>query len=74
MVTATGTLFDAPEGAVCVLGDLHQCPIPFHGTTPIVSGCATVSFTNGKAVAIQGSVAGCGAVLTGNFATKTLLT
>lgn len=76
MITATGTLFTAPspEGVLCILGDLHSCPIPGHGITPIVSGTALDANTNGKPIAIEGSVAGCGAVLNGNFATKITLT
>ncbi len=73
MVSASGTKFTTPEGRVCVDGDLHQCPISGHGTTE-VTGNASKSHTNGKAVALQGAVAGCGAVLNGNFATKATLT
>lgn len=76
MITASGSLFTAPnsEGVLCILGDEHACPIHGHGVTPIVGGCATVSKTNGKMIAIEGSVAGCGAVLNGNFATRIRLT
>lgn len=76
MISANGTLFSAPgtEGVLCILGDLHSCPIPGHGITPIISGCATASMTNGNAIAIEGSVARCGAVLNGNFATDIMLT
>lgn len=73
MVSASGTKFTTPQGKVCVTGDLHSCPISGHGTTA-VTGNATKSRTNGKAIALQDAVAGCGAVLTGSFATKTSLT
>ncbi len=73
MVSASGSKFTTPEGKVCVDGDLHSCPISGHGTTA-VSGNATKSTTNGKSIVLQGATAGCGAVLTGSFATKTSLT
>lgn len=72
MITATGTTNIAKEGPVCLEGDLHSCPI--HGVTPIVSNLTQYVTTNGKPVAIQGSVAGCGAVLNGSFATNLLFT
>jgi len=68
MTTATGSKFSTPAGAVCRVGDLHVCPIPGHGTTVIVSGGATKATVGGLALAINGSVAGCGAVLNSGFA------
>ncbi|HEX8596358.1 MAG TPA: PAAR domain-containing protein, partial [Pseudomonas sp.] len=49
--------------AAARLGDLHLCPIPGHGTTPIVTASAT-SLVNGKGRARVGDVCGCGAALT----------
>jgi uncharacterized Zn-binding protein involved in type VI secretion len=43
-------------------GDLHSCPIPWHGVTEIVTGCDTI-FANGKPVARIGDVTGCGATI-----------
>lgn len=43
-------------------GDLHACPIPGHGVTPIVTG-AEGCLVEGQPVAREGDVAGCGAVL-----------
>jgi uncharacterized Zn-binding protein involved in type VI secretion len=52
------------------VGDLHSCPVPFHGVTPIISGAA--QFTcEGAAVARTGSMTGCGATIIGG-ATKTV--
>ncbi len=70
MITASGTTLTTPEGEVCLLGDSHSCPISGHGVTAIVSGTSTILTDNGTEVAIQGSVAGCGAVLNGSFASS----
>lgn len=43
-------------------GDLHICPLPGHGTTPIVSGSSRV-MADGMPVAYEGCVTGCGATL-----------
>ncbi len=67
MIQASGNKLSLKEGAVCLEGDQHSCPIQGHGITPIVSGCATKTNVNGKPIAIQGAVAGCGAVLDGSF-------
>jgi uncharacterized Zn-binding protein involved in type VI secretion len=46
--------------------DLHYCPIPGHGVTPIVNGSFPVRH-QGKIVACIGSVVGCGAkIITGS--------
>ncbi|MGQ3671786.1 PAAR domain-containing protein [Xanthobacter sp. TB0136] len=45
------------------LGDLHSCPIPGHGVTPIVAQVSAVLEIEGKMVALHGSVCGCGAVI-----------
>lgn len=68
MISASGSKWLTPQGAVCLEGDQHSCPIQGHGITGIVSGCTIHTTVNGKPVAIQGSVAGCGAVLDGAFA------
>jgi uncharacterized Zn-binding protein involved in type VI secretion len=74
MVSATGSSFMTKSGAVCRVGDMHSCPIPGHNTTAIVSGGAANTNCMGAAIAINGSVAGCGAVLNGNFATDCSIT
>jgi uncharacterized Zn-binding protein involved in type VI secretion len=49
--------------------DLHSCPIPYHGITPIITASSRVR-SQGKAVAAITSVCGCGAViLRGSMAT-----
>ena len=42
--------------------DLHVCPIPGHGVTPIVSGSLDTA-TDGRPNARMGDMAGCGAVI-----------
>ena len=42
--------------------DLHVCPIPGHGVTPIVSGSLDTT-TDGRPNARLGDIAGCGAVI-----------
>ena len=61
MITAGGK-FKNDGLAGCVSGDLHQCPIHDHGTTP-VQGTSLVTRTNGKVILRSGDIAGCGAVL-----------
>lgn len=48
------------------LTDLHACPLPLHGITPLVSGAADVQ-VNGLPVARVGDRSGCGAVLVSGF-------
>ncbi len=48
------------------LTDLHACPLPGHGLTPLVSGSPTV-YANGLPVARIGDRAGCGAVIVSGF-------
>lgn len=74
MVTGSGSNFMTTRGAVCRVGDLHSCPIEGHGVTPIVSGGAVNTSCQGTALAIQGSMAGCGAVLVSNFAANCSVT
>jgi uncharacterized Zn-binding protein involved in type VI secretion len=62
MVSASGR-FTLDGKMVCVEGDLHQCPIRYHGTTPVhaTQGAAT---TGGKAILRVGDKAECGATIT----------
>ena len=47
---------------VARVGDQHSCPIPGHGVTAILTGSS--KFTcEGAAVAVVGSVCGCGAII-----------
>lgn len=48
------------------LGDSHVCPLPGHGTTPIVTASSNVVI-NGMGAARVGDVCGCGAVITTGF-------
>ena len=51
--------------------DLHYCPIPGHGVTPIVNGSFPVRH-QGKIVACIGSVVGCGAKISTGSPTTTV--
>lgn len=44
-------------------GDLHSCPIPGHGVTPITSGSSD-TFIEGQPAARIGDSVGCGATIT----------
>ena len=48
--------------AVARMGDKVSCPLPGHGSTPIISGDATM-IVDGKPVARQGDKTACGATL-----------
>lgn len=54
---------------VARVGDLHSCPIPGHGVTPIVTGSPQYT-TEGQKTARTSSLTGCGAHIIGG-ATKT---
>lgn len=47
---------------VARMGDMHVCPIPGHGVTPIVGGSMNTA-TDGRPNARLGDIAGCGAVI-----------
>lgn len=42
-------------------GDMHQCPISGHGTTPLTA--ITTKTKNGQLLITVGATAGCGAVI-----------
>lgn len=48
--------------AVARVLDLHICPIPFHGVTPIITGSPN-TVTEGMANARVGDLTACGAVI-----------
>ena len=48
------------------LGDSHVCPLPGHGTTPMVTDSSNV-IINGMGAARVGDVCGCSAVITTGF-------
>lgn len=51
---------------VARLGDMHVCPIPYHGATPLFSMSTVLA--DGLPVVRVGDAAGCGAVIvTGCF-------
>lgn len=60
MVTATGN-FTANDIEGCVDGDMHQCPIQGHGTTPVTS--TSSSQAEDRGVLRTGDQAACGATI-----------
>jgi len=61
----TGSLTTMVNGRpVARMGDMHVCPIPYHGVTPIVTGSLKTT-TDGRPNARIGDVTGCGAVIVG---------
>jgi uncharacterized Zn-binding protein involved in type VI secretion len=61
MITASGN-FTANDVEGCIQGDMHQCPIKGHGTTPVTSTSSNQA--EGKGFIRVGDKAGCGAILT----------
>jgi uncharacterized Zn-binding protein involved in type VI secretion len=62
MITATGNFTVNNKGG-CVQGDMHQCPINGHGTTPVTATTSKAT-SNGKGLLRVGDKAGCGATIT----------
>lgn len=61
-VVITGNLLVTVNGKeVACLGDLHSCPLPGHGITPISSNCIGTILVDGKPIAQITSICGCGA-------------
>jgi len=68
ITSAVRTLVNGIPGAR--MGDLHVCPIPGHGVTPIVTGSLD-TLTEGLPNARIGDVTACGAVIvTGSLDTN----
>jgi uncharacterized Zn-binding protein involved in type VI secretion len=64
IITATSR-FNVNGIVAAVNGDLHSCPIPGHGITPLSSSLTLKS--NGQPVIQIGDLAGCGAaIITGS--------
>lgn len=55
--------------AVCRVGDMHTCPIPGHGTTPLVSGSGSFRCEGAAVGRIREDRVGCGAVIMGGSPT-----
>lgn len=53
------------ENCIARTGDLHFCPLPGHGVTPIVTGEPWVTVA-GQSVACTDDETGCGAALIGS--------
>jgi uncharacterized Zn-binding protein involved in type VI secretion len=64
VIISSGQLFrDSVDGKlVARKGDMHSCPIPRHGVTPIITASSKVR-SQGKAVAGITSRCGCGATI-----------
>ena len=67
-VVSASTKTFAERIGVARAGDLHACPIPGHGRTPIVSA-SSKAFADGRALARVGDAAACGAVITAGSVT-----
>lgn len=52
---------------VARVGDLHSCPIPGHGVTPIINGSGNFRCES-NITAVVGSTCGCGAVISSGSA------
>lgn len=50
--------------AACVSGDMHECPIKGHGSTPVTSSSSATGA--GKGIVRSGDKAGCGAAMIGS--------
>ncbi len=62
-VIVTGAIHTMVNGRpVARMGDLHVCPIPGHGVTPIVTGSLDTT-TEGMPDARIGDITACGAVI-----------
>jgi uncharacterized Zn-binding protein involved in type VI secretion len=61
IISASGKATYVNGIQVAVNGDMHQCPIKNHGTTPISSSSTVKS--GGNSVIRIGDTAGCGAVI-----------
>ncbi len=48
---------------VARLGDLHVCPIPHHGVTPIIGNTTIDVMSDAANNAVIGSTTGCGATI-----------
>jgi uncharacterized Zn-binding protein involved in type VI secretion len=53
---------------VARVGDSHDCPIPGHGVTAILTGSSTY-ICEGAVTAVVGSVCGCGAAISAGAGT-----
>jgi uncharacterized Zn-binding protein involved in type VI secretion len=62
VIVSSAARTEADGILIARVGDLHSCPIPGHGVTPIVTGSPTL-IVEGKPAARVGSVCGCGAVI-----------
>ena len=69
-VTTTKTFLDSSSRLVARVGDLHICPIPGHGITPIVNGSGNF-LCESKVTAVVGSICGCGARINSGSSTVT---
>lgn len=59
----SGVIYQGKQ--VACIGDMHDCPKPGHGVTPIVSTPQSRLKFFGKLVAVNGARAACGAIIRG---------
>lgn len=61
IVAGSGNV-NADGTGIARVGDMHVCPIPGHGSTPLQGGSGTV-LVNGQPCIRVGDSAGCGATI-----------
>lgn len=62
IISVTTTVSTVEGEMIARVSDLHYCPIPGHGITPIINGSGNVK-NESKIVACAGSKSGCGATI-----------
>lgn len=72
VIITSCSITTAGGALIARIGDLHSCPIPFHGVTPILTGSPAYG-VEGQACARgdgsgASSVCGCGALIIGGAA------
>ena len=62
VVISAASKWDCEGAKIARIGDLHSCPIPGHGITPIITGSGKWRCEE-AGIARHGDVVGCGATL-----------
>ncbi|WP_110752272.1 PAAR domain-containing protein [Phyllobacterium leguminum] len=62
VVISSASKWQCEGSLIARKGDLHSCPIPGHGVTPIISGSGKYR-CEGEPIARDGDACGCGAVM-----------
>jgi uncharacterized Zn-binding protein involved in type VI secretion len=67
----TGSPYATVDGLpICRVGDFYDCPIPGHGTNPLMAGSAYLTCDGGTPVSrVNEDLTACGAVIMGGSPT-----